>query len=110
MPEEKNINLMKYWPLMVGILMIAGTWASIKSHMSNDDIHLTEEQRNNLVEFRTIVNDKIPNIKENHEDIEQLKTDFAVFDTKFDFLYNEVEGLESKSSRNYVELRNKIDE
>jgi hypothetical protein len=110
MSEEKNINILKYWPVVVAVIMVVGTWARIQVHISDESIHLTEHQRNNITTFTAITTEKLPNIEKNHEDIELLKTKFAVFESEFKYLYEEHEGLESKVSRNYVELRNKLDE
>lgn len=118
MPEDK-VNIMKYWPLLVGVLMVAGTWASIKSHMSNDTIHLnpgentlTDAELKNFSKFATQVEQKLPEIEErtnnNREKLIILDKSFGEFTVKFDFLYEEHESLEGKVSRNYVELRKEI--
>lgn len=91
---------------MVGII---SAWAKIQLHISDESIHLTEDQRSNLVRFRAIFDEKIPVIKKNEQNIIGIEKDFAVFKSEFSFLYEEHESLEGKVSRNYVELNNKID-
>jgi len=112
MSEEKKFQLTTGNWITIGVFLIGiiSAWAKIQVHISDESIHLTEQQRVNITTFTAITTEKLPNIKENHEDIELLKTDFAVFKTEFNFLYEEVDGLESKVSRNYVELRDKLEE
>ena len=113
MPEDKQKLQLSvgHWITIGGFAIgILSTWFGITAHIKDDSIHLTEQQRRNLTEFTTIVDDKLPTIKENRTRIIIIEKDFAVFNTNFLNLYNEVEGLEGKVSRNYVELRNKLDE
>ena len=121
MPDEKNINFMKYWPLAVGIFVVVGTWAGFQAHMGNDAIHinkgenvLTDAELQDLLKFSTQVEQKLPEIEtqtnKNTQNIINLDKDFAVFENSFKTLFQEHEGLESKVSRNYVELRDKINE
>lgn len=110
MPEEKKIQLTTGNWITIGFFLVGiiSAWAKIQVHISDESIHLTETQRNNLIQFTTITEDKLPNIQKNHEHIQVLNTQFAVFKTMSEFYFSELEGLESKVSRNYVELTNKI--
>ena len=117
MTTQSKENIMKYWPLVVGILMLTGTWASIQSHMSNDAIHinenevvLTNEEYKSLLKFATIVQDKYPTIEINKDRIIKLEKYQAVHETEYKNLFAEHEGLETKSSREDSRLNEKINE
>lgn len=111
--EKKNIlqtfSIGNLITIVIIVFGVVATYTRINDHLSNDDIHLTEAQRDDITKFRTLTEEKLPNIKANENDIRNLEKNFAVFEAEFDFLYLEVDGLESKVSRNYVELREKIE-
>jgi hypothetical protein len=113
MPEPKqNIKLNAGHYIAIGtiVLGILSTWFGITSHIKDDDIHLTEQQRSALIKFTAITEEKLPTIKTNEDRIIVLEKEFAVFTTNFENLYLEHESLEGKVSRNYVEIRNKIED
>jgi len=110
--EKKNgITLSAGNWITIGVFLVTGitAWAKIQMHISDETIHLTEEQRRNLTEFTTIVDDKLPLINSNQHRIIDIEKDFAVFKTNYINLHDEHENLENKVSRNYIELRNKIE-
>jgi hypothetical protein len=109
---DNKLNMSTGNWITIGVFLfgIISAWAKIQVHISDDSIHLTEEQRTALVRFTAIVDEKLPDIKNNSDNIIIIQREFAVFKSKFNFLYDEHEGLESKVSRNYIELLNKIDD
>jgi hypothetical protein len=117
MPEKKPIwqQLTPMNMIMLVIMVVGGlsTYFTLKNnienHLENDEIHLTEEQRINLTKLTTIFDYEVPNIKKHTESIYKLEKDFAIFETSFAFYFNELNDLESKVSRNYVELNDKIE-
>jgi hypothetical protein len=104
--DEKKISRLSTgnW-ITIGVFLVGiiSAWAKIQVHISDENIHLTEEQRTALVRFTTITEEKLPNIETNHENIQILKTEFAVFKAVFGIELEtnreEIEGLEDKVTR-----------
>lgn len=110
-PKQKLQLSVGHWITIGGFAIgILSTWFGITAHIKDDDIHLTELQRNNLIQFTTIVEEELPTIKTNEKRIIDIEKAFYGFSIRFDILYDEHESLEGKVSRNYVELINKIEE
>lgn len=109
-PRQKLQLTIGHW-ITIGVFLVGiiTTWAGITTHISDENIHLTEEQRNALIKFTTLVDTKLPIIETNEQRMIDLEKEFFGFKIMFDNLYEEHEGLENKVSRNYVELNNKID-
>jgi hypothetical protein len=110
--EKRRINLTTGNWITISVLVVGAitAWAKIQMHITDETIHLTEEQRENLTKFRTIFDEKIPTIEKNEVRIYELDKEYAVFLVKFENLRDEHEGLETKVSRNYTEIRDKIEE
>lgn len=107
---------MRFWPLVVAIVMLAGTWAGMKSHMSDDSIHIDEgemtltiDEYKNLLKFATSVNDIMPTIKANTDKIIILEKESAVHESEYKSLHQEHEDLEDKVSRVNNDLTDKLE-
>lgn len=117
MPEEKKTILSQFTiSNVIAVTVIIGGFASayltMKSHINDNTIHvtpnekvLTTQEYNRLIQWA----DEFPTIQNNENRLIEIEKDFAVFENSFNTLYSEHEGLESKVSRNYVELLSKIE-
>ena len=127
MAEEKKDtgnNIVKYWPIVVGLFTLAGVFFGMRSHVGNSTIHikdgdrtltkgertLTEDQFNDLMRFSAIMNEKSPNIEGNTARIIVIEKNQAINEVEYRILYSELEGLESKVSREVDKLNDKINE
>jgi uncharacterized protein (DUF362 family) len=116
-PKQKlQLTAGHYITIIVLLVGIVTTWAGIKSHISDEIKHIDEnevvltiEEYKSLLTHATTVKNEFGTIKNNERRIIEIEKKDAVDKVRFDILYLEVEGLEDKVSRNYLELNNKID-
>jgi hypothetical protein len=113
--EKKNTDFMRFWPLVLGVMTVTGVFFGMRAHMSNDAIHineeervLTEEQFNKLLRFTAIMENEYETIEENEDRIIIIEKNQAVHAVEYKILYNEVEGLESKHSRDVKDIEDEI--
>ena len=99
------------------LVSVITAWSKIQVHLQDDTQHvgenevvLTIEEYKNLLKFANTVSNKFSIINKNQDRVIELEKQDAVHRVEYEILYQEMEGLESKVSRNYTELNNKIDE
>jgi len=115
--ENKAVEFIrKNWFILLTVTAaIFSTWLSIKGHLSDDSLHvgknkktLTEDEYKNLIKFVTIINEKQDIIDENAKQIVKINMIIYGNDIKYDIMFRELEGLESKVSKGFSEINNKI--
>lgn len=116
--DNKGLEFIrKNWAILIFLIGLISTWAGITNHLSDDKIHiqenerkLTDEEYKKLIQFITIVNEKQPVINKNAIQIIEINQKLYGLEIRYKILYDELEGLESKVSRNYTELNKQIKE
>lgn len=110
--DRKGINLSagNWITIIVIVFGAVSMWVKMQIHIDDDNLHLTDQQRKNLVQFTTIVDEKLPLIDENSAKIIIIDKDFAVLITEFNNLESEHNDLEDKLSRIYKELKDELSE
>ena len=105
-------NVITLCIILIGVI---STWTKIGLHISDKSIHLdptkkvlTEQEYKDLTVITTVIEKKFETIEDNKVLVLKLDKAFAVFNTKFDYLKEEHEGLESKHSRDFNSINNEI--